>query len=252
MRGAIGRRPPCPPGVSCPASALLLGPLRQPGPLGVPGPWGAGSLFPAGPRGGPGGPALQGWTLVEPHCRFPGPLQVPPLRRLRGRPPGDGGPGGTGRATGPPCPPLKDVGGRLLVVHRGCSVHCVPRQVFQHRPACVVLVCTKGAFRWFCGPSRRGERHRLSDAGLPRLFEGQVGHWNRLLRQRTARGCRIKGSCCGRGPETPDSIALRVCLQPRLPVRGADLAVRLAPPSQVVKPRVLIWIRYFTQWFYPV
>ena len=33
--------------------------------------------------------------------------------------------------------------------------------------------------------------------------------------------------------ETPDGIALRVCLQPRLPVRGADLAVGFAPPSQV-------------------
>ena len=35
---------------------------------------------------------------------------------------------------GPPCPPLEDVGGCLLVVHRGCSVHRVPGQVFQHRP----------------------------------------------------------------------------------------------------------------------
>ena len=51
----------------------------------------------------------------------------------------------------------------------------VPRQVFQHCPACVVLVCTQGAFRWFHGPSRRGERHRLPDGAICRWFEGQVG-----------------------------------------------------------------------------
>ena len=144
-------------------------------------------------------------------------------------------PGVRGVPRGPPCPPLEDVGGRLLVVHRGCSVHCVPRQVFQHSPACVVLVRTQGAFRWFRGPSRRGERHRLSDGALWRWFEGQVGQWNRVWRQRAARARRIKGSRWGRGPETPDGIALRVCLQPRLPVRGGDLAVGFAPSLQVVE-----------------
>ena len=38
-----------------------------------------------------------------------------------------------------------------------------------------------------------------------------------------------------RARETLDGIALRVCLQPRLPVPGADLAVGFAPPSQVVE-----------------
>ena len=148
---------------------------------------------------------------------------------------GRGARGVQGVPRGPPCPPLENVRGRLLVLHRACSVHCVPRQVFQHHPACIVLVCTQGAFRWFCAPSRRRERHRLSDGALSRWFEGQVGQWNRVWRQRAARGRRIKGSYSGRGPETPDGIALRVCLQLRLPVRGADLAVWFAPPSQVVE-----------------
>ena len=146
---------------------------------------------------------------------------------------GRGAPGVWGVPRGPPCPPLEDVGGRLLVVYRGCSVHCVPRQVFPHYAAFVVLVCTQGAFRWFCGPSRREERHRLSDGALRRWFEGQVGQWNRVWRQSAARGRHIKGSCRGRGPETPDGIALCVCLQPRLPVRGADSAVRFAPPVRI-------------------
>ena len=238
-RGAIGRRPPCPPGVSYPASASPLGPPAKPGHPGALGPWGS-SPFPAGPTrgpggtgepGGPGGPAPRGWTLVGPRgC--PGYLLIAVcvVRRL-----GRGAPGVRGVPWGPPCPPLQDVGGRHLVVHRGYSVHRVPRQVFQHCPACVVLVCTQGTFRWFRGPSRRGERHRLPDGALCRWFEGQVGQWNRVWRQRAARGRRIEGLCRVRGPETPDGMALRVCLQPRLPVRGADLADGFAPPSQVVE-----------------
>ena len=148
---------------------------------------------------------------------------------------GRGAPGVRGVPWGPPCPPLQDVGGRLLVVWRGCSVHRLPRQVFQHGPACVVLVCTQGAFPWFCGPSRRGERHRLPDGALRRWFGGQVGQWNRLWRQRAAQGRRIEGSWRRHGPETADGITLGVCLQPRLPVHGADLAVGFAPPSQVVE-----------------
>ena len=61
------------------------------------------------------------------------------------------------------------------------------------------------------------------------------GQWNRVWRQRAARGRGIEGSCRGRGSETLDGVALRVCLRPLLPVRGADLAVGLAPPSQVVE-----------------
>ena len=148
---------------------------------------------------------------------------------------GRGAPGVRGVPWGRPCSPLQDVGGRLLVVRRDCSVHRVPRQVFQHCPACVVLVCTQGAFRRLRGPSRRGERPRLSNGALRRWFEGQVGQWHRVWRQRAARGRRIQGSGRGRGPETPDGIALRVCLQPRLPVRGADLTVGLAPPSHFVE-----------------
>ena len=140
---------------------------------------------------------------------------------------GRGAPGVWGVPWGPPCSPLQDVGGRLLVVCRGCSVHRVPRQVFQHCPACVVLVCTQGAYRQLRGPSRMGERHRLQNGALRRWFEGQVGQWHRVWRQCAARGRRIEGSCRGHGPETPDGIALRVCLQPRLPVRGADSAVGL-------------------------
>ena len=56
-----------------------------------------------------------------------------------------------------------------------------------------------------------------------------------MCRQRAAWGRRIEGPCRGHGPETLDGVALRLCLQPVLPVRGADSAVGLAPPSQVVE-----------------
>ena len=56
-----------------------------------------------------------------------------------------------------------------------------------------------------------------------------------MWRQRAARGRRIEGSCRGRWSETLDGVALRVCLQPLLPVRGADLPVGLSPPPQVVE-----------------
>ena len=148
---------------------------------------------------------------------------------------GRGAPGVRGVPRGPPCPPLQDVGGRLLVVRRGRSVHRVPRQVFQHCPAGVVLVRTQGAFRRLRGPSRRGELHRLPNGALRRWFGGQVGQRHRVWCQRAARGRRIEGSRRGRGPEASGGIALRVCLQPRLPMRGADLAVGFAPPSQVVE-----------------
>ena len=62
--------------------------------------------FPAGPAGGPRGPASRGWTLVWPNCRSPGPLQVPPHRRLRRQPPEAGGAGRTGRAIGTSVPSL--------------------------------------------------------------------------------------------------------------------------------------------------
>ena len=109
------------------------------GPQGVQGgqPRGDGPLLgrTAGPRG------RSGCLLIA----------VCVVRRL-----GRGAPGVRGVLWRPPCPPLQDVGGRLLVVPRGCSVHCVPRQVFQHCPACVVLVCTQGAFRWFRVPCAGG------------------------------------------------------------------------------------------------
>ena len=56
-----------------------------------------------------------------------------------------------------------------------------------------------------------------------------------MRRQRAARGLRIKGSCRGRGSKTLNSVALRVRLQPFLPVCGADLAAGLAAPLQVVE-----------------
>ena len=56
-----------------------------------------------------------------------------------------------------------------------------------------------------------------------------------MRRQRAVRHQRIGASCRGRGSKTRDGVALRVRLQPLLQVRGANLAVRLAPPSQVVE-----------------
>ena len=113
-RGATGRRPSCPPGVSYPVSASPLGSPAQPEHPGAPHPL---SPFPAGPPtggpggpgepGGPGGPAPRGWTLVGPHRRAPGLPRVPPHRRLRGRPPGAGGAGRTGRAMGTSVPSLE-------------------------------------------------------------------------------------------------------------------------------------------------
>ena len=213
-------------------AAGSAGAARAPGCAGA---MGCGEPVPRGPQGGQGGQSrgdghLLGRTAA-PWGRYACLLIA---LRVVGRL-GRGAPGVRGVPWGPPCSPMQDAGGRLLVVHRGCSVHRVPPQVFQHCPACVVLVCTQGAFRWFRGPSRRGERHQLPDGALRCWFKGQVGQWNRVWRQRAARGRRIEGSCRGRGPETPDGIALRVRLQPRLPVRGADLAVGFAPPAQVVE-----------------
>ena len=56
-----------------------------------------------------------------------------------------------------------------------------------------------------------------------------------MRRQRTAGGRRVQGPCRGRGSETPDGVALRIRLQPLLPLCGADLAVRLASPPQVLE-----------------
>ena len=181
-REAIGRRPPRPPRVSCPASPLPLGPLEQPGPLGVPGPWGVGSPFPAGPTGGPGGQSRGDGSLLGCTARPRGRSRCLLLAFCVAGRLGLRAPGVRGMPRGPPCPPLEDVEGRLLVVHRGGGVHHVPRQVFQHRPACAVLVCTQGAFRWHCGPSRRGGRHRLSDGALRRWVEGHVCQWNPVWR----------------------------------------------------------------------
>ena len=76
----------------------------------MPGPWGVGSPFPAGPTGGPEGPVPRGWILVGLHCQPLGPLQVPPPRLLRGRPPGARGAGLTGHATGTSMPHLRGCG----------------------------------------------------------------------------------------------------------------------------------------------
>ena len=56
-----------------------------------------------------------------------------------------------------------------------------------------------------------------------------------MRRQRAARGQRIEYTSRGRGSKTLDGVALRVRLQPLLPVRGADSAVGVAPLSHVVE-----------------
>ena len=235
MRGAIERRPPRRPGVSCPASALPLGPLEQPGLPDVPGPSGAGSPLPVGPTGGAGGPVPRGWILVGPHRQPPGPLQALPPRSPRGQPPRARGAGCTGHATGTSVPSPGGCGRPPPCRPPGRRVHRVPRQVFKHRPAGVVLVCTQGAFCLLRGLPCQGDRHRLSDGAFRRRVKGQVGQRNRVWHQRAARGRCIEGSCRRRGSESLDVVALRVCLQQLLPVRCADLAVGLAPPSQVVE-----------------
>ena len=55
---------------------------------------------------------------------------------------GGGALGVRGMPRGSACPAPENVGGRLFVFRWGGSVHRMPRQVFQHRPACVVLVRT--------------------------------------------------------------------------------------------------------------
>ena len=179
MRGAIGRRPPCPPALSCPASALPLGPLEQAGPLGVPGPWGVGSPFPAGPTGESGGPVPRGWILVGLHRPPPEPLQMPPPRLPRGQPPAAGGAGQTGHATGTSVPSLGGCGRPPAC--RSLRQRRAPRAtpgVPASPPLCITCLHTGGISLalW------RGEPHRLSDGALRRWVEGQVGQWNRVWR----------------------------------------------------------------------
>ena len=130
-RKARGRRPPRPPEVSCPVSALPRGPLEQPGLLGVLEPWGVGSPLPVGPTGGPGGPVPRGWTLVGLHCQPTGPLRAPPPRPPgppRGRPPGVGGAGRTGHARGISVPSPAGCGGPppCLSLGRRRAPHATP------------------------------------------------------------------------------------------------------------------------------
>ena len=137
---------PRPPGVSCPSPASPRGPLGQPGPRDVPGPWGVGSLLSGGPTGRP---VPRGWTpgglrrrLLRPRRPPPRPSPGPP----RGRLPERGGErGGTGRATGTSVPLPGGCGRPPPFLPRGSSMHRVPRQVFQHRPAFVDFVRTQGA-----------------------------------------------------------------------------------------------------------
>ena len=75
---------------------------------------------------------------------------------------------------------------------------------------------------FWMAPSAAGSKGRLASGTV---CGASVPPWGR----------RIEGSCRGRGPETPDGIALHVCLQTRLPVCGAHLAVGFAPPLQVVE-----------------
>ena len=85
------------------------------------------------PSVGPGGPVPRGWILIGLTPGSQGRSRCLLLACCVAGCLGRGAPGVRGLPQGPPCPPLEDVGGRLLVVHRGCSVHRVPRQVFQHR-----------------------------------------------------------------------------------------------------------------------
>ena len=56
-----------------------------------------------------------------------------------------------------------------------------------------------------------------------------------MRRQRAAQGRCIEGSCRGRRPKTLDGVAMRIHLQPLLPVCDANLTVGLASPPQVVE-----------------
>ena len=142
-------------------------------------------------------PALRGWTPCGLHHRPQGPHRpatVPPLRGrrpppipppgpLRCRAPGGGGALGIGGVPRrPQCPSLEDVGGRFPIRRRGGCVHRVPRQVFQHRPNCVALVCTQEAFCGFRGPHSRRERYQPAGGALRGWVEGQVGQWDRVPR----------------------------------------------------------------------
>ena len=83
-------------------------------------------------------------------------------------------------------------------------------------------------------PRAGGSGTDFQMAPLRPQVEGQVRQRNRVWRQCAAPGRCIEGSCRGRGSETLDGVALRVCVQPLLPVRGANFAVRLVPSLQVV------------------
>ena len=177
-----------------------------------------------GPTGGPGGRVPRGWILVGLHRRLPGPLWVPPPRLLRGWLPGAGGAGRTGHATEISVPSLG--GCRRPPPCRPPGLQCAPRATpsVPASPRSFSTCLHTGGISLVLWPLAPGGAAPTFGWRPPALVR-RAG-WP--VEPCVARGCRIEGSCCGRGSETPDGDALRVCPQPRLPVRGADLAVRLA------------------------
>ena len=241
MRGDIGHRPPCPPGVSCSASALPLGPLEQPGLLGVVGPWGVGSLLPAGPTGGPGGPVPRGWVLVGLHRQPPGPLWAPPPCPPRGRRPGAGGAGRTGHATGTSVPSLGGCGRPPPC--RPPGQRSAPRATpglpaSPHLCSTCLHIGGVSLAPWPPAPGRAAPTF-----GWRPLALGRRAGWPAEPCVAPARslGRRIEGSCRRHGPQTLDGVALRDCLQRLLPVRGADSAVGLALHCR--------WWKACSQWY---
>ena len=105
----------------------------------------AGACSQGGPQGGQGGQSRKDGPLMGCSASSQGRsgrlLLVLRGRCVSGRL-GWGALGVRGMPRVSRCPPLEDMGGHLPVFHWGGGVHRVPRQVFQHRPACVVLVCT--------------------------------------------------------------------------------------------------------------
>ena len=188
-RGARGRPPPRPPGVSCPPPASPRGLPGTPGPRGARGPGVPGSPPPEGLTGGRW-PALRGWIPGGLRRQPPGlrySMMVPPLKGRRPQPlplpgpprcwaPSGGGALGVGGVPrGPRCLSLEDVANRFPVFCRGGGVRRMPRQVFHYRPTCVELVCTQEAFCGLGGLPRWRERYRLADGALWRRVEGRVG-----------------------------------------------------------------------------